>query len=216
VTLLSQLPVSRRIGVPSNSNFHRVFAADNFVLEADTGLHQLTYWGFYENAPIGPPDDEKFTVVFRKDDNGIPGEVLQPPLTQVLAHRSLEAGEVSDVYRYEVGLPKLHAAAGTYWVTIASDGEFGSGGDPPPDEPAFSWLRGELDSFAGGQGLAVISTHHPAWQLSEGDLAFRICGASAGLAVPSLNRFGAFVLIGIISVAGALSIKRRCPTTRSS
>jgi hypothetical protein len=207
--------VGERVGEPSNSNVAREFVADNFVVTEAAVLSRVIFWGFYGNAPMGPPEGEKFRVAIATDASGAPGAAVVPALTQFVAQRTPFPIGMESIFRYVIDLPPVVLTSGTYWIAITSEGPRGSGqGGPPPDEPSFYWQRGQLDDTRGIADAASISLAQPIWVPFSGEFAVELCGPPAPPEVPALGRRGALLLTGMLAlVAWPLLRKGRAANT---
>lgn len=144
--------------------------ADDFILDTDATIHQVTWWGAYWDTP--PPTSETFRIRLYGIDvgDGLPGNLLFEstvfnPLRQATGLRVVGGGVSLTEYVFEVnlGTPISLNLSTPYWLEIAQFGDPNS---------RFEWELSSVDP----NGFAFQYPSGAQWQLTSStkDLAFRL------------------------------------------
>lgn len=149
--------------------------AENFILDTPNTIAQLVVWGVY--APNNTiPEKDDFTVTFRSDNAGLPGEVISTethiPTERVDTGLNLFA---MDEHMYTLTLINpITLTPGRYWVEV-----FNNTTDSPD---TFTWETGDPDPVY-GLFNAVFSAFYPnpSWRTGNPvtDFALQLIGPDA-------------------------------------
>ncbi|MBI5763581.1 MAG: hypothetical protein HZA51_08670 [Planctomycetes bacterium] len=173
-------PPSQYYGFASDTAFYNEFGllrwqkvADDFTLETDTPVRQLTWWAFYggvAGSSLDPPTgDETILVRFyaARPADGLPG-VLMRELTVVNVQRVATGRRVGvmgspEEYRFDIPLSKPFVAVGgsRYWIEIFQMGL---------DDSLFRWQA----SLSVTNGCAFINMNVGDWTPVPPNLAMQL------------------------------------------
>lgn len=123
--------------------------AENFVFSAETNIASLTFWGGYYPSNINM--DDCFTVIFREDLGGVPGDEIDR-VDCIPADEKEDTGRDLfgvDEYIYTINT-SMTLPAGTFFVEIYNNTE--GNGD------SWFWETGDLDPENGIMGQAWTTT----------------------------------------------------------
>ncbi|MEE9554661.1 MAG: T9SS type A sorting domain-containing protein [candidate division Zixibacteria bacterium] len=123
--------------------------AENFVFVAETNIASLTFWGGYYPSNVNL--DDCFTVIFREDQGGVPGDEIDR-IDCVEADEKEDTGRDLfgvDEYIYVINTSMV-LPAGTFFVEIYNNSEGSS--------DSWFWETGDLDSENGIIGQAWTTT----------------------------------------------------------
>jgi hypothetical protein len=104
--------------------------ADDFILESETNINDVHWWGMFWNPGAGPnPAD--FNIIFYADAGGMPtGAGMNDPTSTALKvyfmPQVMGVEIQTDVYEYDVTLPEPFVASANtyYWIAIQWVGDF--------------------------------------------------------------------------------------------
>ncbi len=162
--------------------------AENFILDTPNAIAQVVVWGVY--APNNTiPEKDTFTVTFRSDNNGEPGELLSTETD--VPHERVDTGLnlfAMDEHMFTLTLTSpITLTPGRYWVEVFNNTT------ESPD--TFTWETGHPDPVY-GLFNAVFSVFYPnpSWRTGNPvtDFALQLIGPDA-LPV-ELTRFTATAL----------------------
>ena len=123
---------------------------ENFVMLEPATIYGLQFWGgYYPGNLVSDPD--VFMVIFREDAGGTPGAEIASygPVAGTRAATGVVLFGV-DEYVYNIDIPALAFAAGTYWVEIYND--------TSDTTDSWFWEVGDLDPDAGVAGVGFTFT----------------------------------------------------------
>lgn len=211
--LLNQPPVSNNLGgggtdngctFTTNPNTSSTLAED-FVLTTSREITGVRFQGGYFSPaiPAHPPD---FEVRLWADLAGLPGaQVATPAVTLAVTETPVMVSGNFWVYSYTVTFSSpITIGPGTYWIEIL---------ETDTTIPAcFIWSTGALDPVNGRPGAAVQFPLNGIWLPQASDIyaVTLLSGSVPGpAAIPALDVWGLLALIGGLSVAGWLLLRRK-------
>lgn len=164
--VLLQPPNYESYGI-SDPDFDRSFAED-FVLDRDMLVREVVVWG----VRADPSLEDSFTLIFREDDNGLPGAVTELASNLVPRARSTTGQFVGTLaeYIYYIQLPApVSLSRGIWWVEIFN---------ATPSPISWGWEGGNWDPIHGRHGCA-IATEAPGinWSFLHFHLSILIVGS---------------------------------------
>ncbi len=169
-------PPSQYAGSASDTAFYNEYGllrwqqlADDFTLDADASIRQLTWWGFYSGQSLDPPlGDETMRVRFyaERAADGLPGVLLREHTvlnTQRVA-TGRRVGALGSPFEYRFDLPlstPFEALGGArYWVEVVQIGI---------DDSHFRWQYSESTT----NGCAFINLNVADWTPLPPNLAMQ-------------------------------------------
>ncbi|MEE9555233.1 MAG: GEVED domain-containing protein [candidate division Zixibacteria bacterium] len=127
--------------------------AENFIMASETDVLSLVFWGGYHPNNLVMEFDD-FTIVFREDLAGVPGEQITA-IPNVPADDRFDTGIDLfgvDEYQYTIDISGygVHLLPGTYFVEILNN--------TAENADSWFWETGNLDLMVGVLGQAWTST----------------------------------------------------------
>lgn len=167
------VPYTGAFSDADSNGFTRRSRAENFTLTAASQIDRLQIWGYYANNGESGGDD--FTVIFHRDENGLPGATLKTfahiPFTRTLTYRAIAGLLPENEITFSFPTPVV-LSAGSYYVEIFNN---------TVENTLNNWVW-ESSDYTGGSAYAQ-SNQAPGetWSLGSGpfDLALRISGGAA-------------------------------------
>lgn len=174
-------PPSQYAGSASDTAFYNEYGllrwqqlADDFTLDADASIRQLTWWGFYggiAGSSLDPPsEDEPLLVRFyaARPTDGLPGTLIRE-ISVVNAQRvatGRRVGVMGSPAEFRFDLPLMtpfEAVGGTrYWLSFQQIGL---------SDSLFRWQVATIDV----NGFAFQNANVPDWStVIPADLAFQL------------------------------------------
>lgn len=184
--------------------------ADDFGVAAAVDVTSISWLGSYRRLSA-PADPTAFTLIFHGDAGGAPGATiatLSVLPTQTLLSSGLDlSGQPLSGYSFLVSIAPIHFEPGTYWVEI-----FETDSTIPE---CFEWSPGLQDVARGRDGDAFSPTAPgSAWTVNLradplDNRALVLQGSLPALEIPTLGEWGMGLLVAILAIVGALTLRRR-------